>query len=117
MSAAAAPAVLLVQGAAGIPPWLTLLLATSCGLIAANIYLAQPLIGPISASLGMMPGAGGLIPTMAQLGYGAGLLLVTPLGDLIENRRLVLSILCVAILALAGAALSTQAARSLRLPC
>ena len=109
MSAAAAP-VVLVQGAAGIPPWLTLLLATSCGLIAANIYLAQPLIGPIGASLGMMPGAGGLIPTMAQLGYGAGLLLVAPLGDLIENRRLVLSILCVAILALAGAALSTHAA-------
>jgi len=109
VSAAAAP-VALVQGAAGIPPWLTLLLATSCGLIAANIYLAQPLIGPISASLGLSPGAGGLIPTMAQLGYGAGLLLVAPLGDLIENRRLVLSILCVAILALAGAALSTHAA-------
>lgn len=109
MSAAAAP-VALVQGAAGIPPWLTLLLATSCGLIAANIYLAQPLIGPISASLGLSPGAGGLIPTMAQLGYGAGLLLVAPLGDLIENRRLVLSILCVAILAFAGAALSTHAA-------
>ncbi len=102
-----------MQRAAGIPPWLTLLLATSCGLIAANIYLAQPLIGPISASLGMMPGAGGLIPTMAQLGYGAGLLLVAPLGDLIENRRLVLSVLCIAILALAGAALSTHAAQFL----
>lgn len=58
----------------------------------------------------MIPGAGGLIPAMAQLGYGAGLLLVAPLGDLIENRRLVLSILCVAILALAGAALSMHAA-------
>ena len=99
-----------VQSEAGIPPWLTLLLATSCGLIAANIYLAQPLIGPISVSLGLPPGAGGLIPTMTQLGYGAGLLLVVPLGDLIENRRLVLSILCVAILALAGAALFTHAA-------
>ncbi len=107
---ATAPPVSMAQGAAGIPPWLTLLLATSCGLIAGNIYLAQPLVGPISASLSMMPGAGGLIPTMAQLGYGAGLLLVAPLGDLIENRRLILSILCVAILALAGAALSTHAA-------
>ena len=111
MSAAAAP-VALVQGAAGIPPWLTLLLATSCGLIAANIYLAQPLIGPISASLGLSPGAGGLISTMTQLGYGAGLLLIVPLGDLIENRRLVLCALCLAILALAAAALSTHAASS-----
>lgn len=109
MSAAGAP-LALVQGAADIPPRLTLLLAASCGLIAANIYLAQPLIGPISASLGLPPGTGGLITAMTQLGYGAGLLLVAPLGDLIENRRLVLSILCVAILALAGAALSTHAA-------
>ena len=109
MSAAATSAA-LVQAEAGIPPRLTLLLATACRLIAANIYLAQPLIGPISASLGMPPGASGLIPAMTQLGYGTGLLLVVPLGDLIENRRLVLSILCVAILALAGAALSTNAA-------
>ncbi len=97
---------------AGTPAWLTVLLAASCGLIAANIYLAQPLIGPISASLGLSPGAGGLISTMTQLGYGAGLLLIVPLGDLIENRRLVLCALCLAILALAAAALSTHAASS-----
>ena len=107
---ASAPAVVPVRGAAGSPAWLTLLIAAACGLIAANIYLAQPLIGPISASLGLSAAMGGLIPTMAQLGYGAGLLLIVPLGDLIENRRLILSTLCIAILALAGAALSTHAA-------
>ena len=32
--------------------WLTVLLATSCGLIVANLYYAQPLIGPIAADLG-----------------------------------------------------------------
>jgi len=35
--------------------WLTLLLASACGLIAANIYYAQPLAGPISNTLGMSP--------------------------------------------------------------
>ncbi|HTR15820.1 MAG TPA: MFS transporter, partial [Acetobacteraceae bacterium] len=74
---------------APVPAWLTLLLAAACGLIVANIYYAQPLIGPISRSLGLSPQGAGLIVTMTQLGYGAGLLLIVPLGDLIENRRLV----------------------------
>lgn len=89
--------------------WITILLAVSCGLIVANIYYAQPLVGPISAELGLSPRSAGLIVTMAQLGYGAGLLLIVPLGDLIENRRLVLSVMAVGALALFGAALSTHA--------
>lgn len=100
----------LTRGTAGIPAWLTLLLATACGLIAANVYYAQPLVDLISASLGLSPQAAGLIVTMTQIGYGAGLLLVVPLGDLFENRSLVVVILCVAVLALAGAATSTHAA-------
>ncbi len=100
----------VVQDAAGLPAWLTLLLATACGLIVANIYYAQPLVGPISAELGLSPQAAGLIVTMTQIGYGAGLLLVVPLGDLFENRSLVLAILGVAILALISAALSSHAA-------
>ena len=47
---------------------------------------------------------------MTQVGYGVGLLLVVPLCDLLENRRLVFLILCVAVLALLGAAMSTSAA-------
>ncbi|AXU97807.1 MFS transporter [Erwinia persicina] len=86
--------------------WLTLLLASACGLIAANIYYAQPLAGPISNTLGMSPSAAGLIVTLTQIGYGLGLLLIVPLGDLIENRKLTLFLLGVAALSLAGAGLS-----------
>ncbi len=85
---------------------LTLLLATACGLMAANIYYAQPLVGPISETLGLSPGAAGLIVTMTQIGYVVGLLLIVPLGDLVENRKLVLSVMSLGALALAGAALS-----------
>jgi predicted MFS family arabinose efflux permease len=87
---------------------ITLLLAVACGLIVANLYYAQPLVGPISASLGLSPEAAGLVVTMAQMGYVAGLLLIVPLGDLVENRNLVLCVVGVAALALFGAALSTQ---------
>jgi predicted MFS family arabinose efflux permease len=58
----------------------------------------------------MSPQAAGLIVTTTQIGYGVGLLLVVPLGDLLENRRLVLALLCVSTVGLIAAALSTHAA-------
>lgn len=87
---------------------LMVLLATGSGLIAANIYYAQPLIQPISTSLGLPPELAGLIVTLIQVGYGAGLLLIAPLADLAENRRLVLASMALATAGLLGAALSTQ---------
>lgn len=89
--------------------WLTVMLATACGLIAANVYYAQPIISLISTSLGMSPKAAGLIATMTQAGYAAGLLLIVPLGDLFENRLLVFIILCIAVLSSLAAALATNA--------
>jgi predicted MFS family arabinose efflux permease len=88
--------------------WLTVLLAMSCGLIAANLYYAQPLIGPISADLGLSPQSAGLIVTATQLGYGAGLLLIVPLGDLVENRRLIVGITSLGALALLVAAFANH---------
>jgi predicted MFS family arabinose efflux permease len=88
---------------------LTLLFATACGLIVANIYYAQPLIGPIAASLDLSPQTAGLIVTMGQIGYGLGLLLIVPLADLFENKRLILYSLGLCIVALGCAGLSTRA--------
>lgn len=92
-----------------MPAWLVPLLAAACGILVANLYYAQPLIGPISQSLGMSPAAAGLIVTLAQAGYGLGLLLIVPLGDLLENRRLIVCVVAACAVALAGAALSTSA--------
>ena len=88
---------------------MTFLLAAACGLIAANLYYAQPLAGPIRASLGLSPEATGLIVTLTQIGYGLGLLLIVPLGDLLENRRLILTMIGMAALALIAAELSPTA--------
>ncbi len=75
----------------------------------ANIYYVQPLAGPISHALGLPPAAAGLIVTMTQAGYGLGLLLIVPLGDLIENRALIRTMVLLAAAALALAGIAGQA--------
>ena len=102
------PATTVSDHARGASAAITLLLAVACGLIVANLYYAQPLAGPIGASLGLSPGATGLIVTLTQIGYGLGLLFIVPLGDLVETRRLVRVLIALAALALLGAALSTR---------
>ena len=96
-----------------ISSWLTLLLAASCGLIVANLYYAQPLVGPISNDLGLPRRAAGLIVTLTQIGYSAGLLLIVPLGDLIENRRLVLILIAISGIGLLAAGLASHPAQFL----
>lgn len=68
---------------------LTLLLATATGLTVASNYYAQPLLHTIAAEFGLSSGYAGLIVIAAQLSYGAGLFFLVPLGDLLEQRRLV----------------------------
>jgi predicted MFS family arabinose efflux permease len=92
-----------------IAPGMVRLLALSAGLIVANLYYAQTLVGPISAATGLSPEAAGLIVTLTQVGYALGLLFIVPLGDLVENRKLVFAALIATAVALAAAALSTSA--------
>jgi Na+/glutamate symporter len=63
------------------------LLAASCGIVVANIYYSQPLIGLIGPAVHMGGHGASLIASLTQLGYALGLLLLVPLGDLVENRR------------------------------
>lgn len=95
--------------APSISPALTFLLATACGLIAANLYYGQPLAGIIGAELGLSAGATGLIVTLTQIGYCVGLLFVVPLGDLVENRKLVVGSVSMAVLSLVAAAFAPHA--------
>ncbi|QGZ43254.1 MFS transporter [Pseudoduganella flava] len=85
------------------------LMATATGLIVANLYYAQPLVGPISRATGLDAGAAGLIVTLTQMGYCLGMLFIVPLGDLVENRRLIVTALAGTACALAVAAFSTSA--------
>ncbi|MFZ6646998.1 MFS transporter [Undibacterium sp. TJN25] len=92
-----------------ISPAMVWLLAIASGLIVANLYYAQTLVGPISAATGLSLEAAGLIVTFTQIGYTVGLLFIVPLGDLLENRRLISGALFFTATALAIAAMATSA--------
>ncbi len=93
-----------------VPKSLIFLLAAACGLIVANLYYAQTVVGPISAATGLSPAASGLIVTLTQVGYVIGLLFVVPLSDMLENRRLSVLALLALVLALVAAAFAKHAA-------
>jgi predicted MFS family arabinose efflux permease len=92
-----------------ISPGMVSLLATATGLIVASLYYAQTLVGPISAATGLSPQAAGLIVTLTQIGYCIGLLFIVPLGDLLENRRLIFTGLLFTSAMLVMAAISSSA--------
>ncbi|MBB5716735.1 MFS transporter [Sphingomonas aerophila] len=74
----------------GITPGLTAMFSLACGLLVANTYYTQALIGEIAPALGLHGGVAGLVVTSIQLGYGAGLFFVVSLADRVENKRLIL---------------------------
>ncbi|WP_321917238.1 MFS transporter [Burkholderia cepacia] len=106
MNCPANPCPAAVRTPAGTPPALsagmTLFFAATVGVIVMDLFAAQPLTGPISADLHLPPGLAGLVAMLPQLGYAAGLVLLVPLVDLLENRRLIVATLaaCAAALAL-----------------
>ncbi|HWT92050.1 MAG TPA: MFS transporter, partial [Solirubrobacteraceae bacterium] len=80
--------------------------AVACGVAVATIALAQPLLATIGEELALREGAAGALVAVTQVGYGAGLLLLVPLGDLMPRPPLVFRLLLAlaAALLLAGAA-------------
>ncbi|ALN74078.1 MFS transporter [Aureimonas sp. AU20] len=81
-------------------------MALAAGALAANLYYAQPVVALIGADLGMSPAAESTIVTASQIGYALGLVLLVPLGDVVENRRLILLTMAAAAIGLVGLALT-----------
>jgi predicted MFS family arabinose efflux permease len=88
------------HGAATLSCAVALLFAVACGLAVANIYYAQPLLDTMADEFGISHAVAGLIITITQIGYGLGLLLVVPLGDLLNRRRLIIGQSLLSVLAL-----------------
>lgn len=69
--------------------WRRLLLAVVCGVAVAGVYAAQPVLVPMGRDLGVSPEQAGWIVATGQFGYLAGLVLLVPLGDVVDTRRLI----------------------------
>ncbi|MFP1727729.1 MFS transporter [Lonsdalea quercina] len=73
-----------------LSPALTLLMSAATGLMVASNYYAQPLLDAIANAFMLSPNQAGFIVTTAQLSYAVGLLLLVPLGDMLERRGLII---------------------------
>ena len=88
---------------------MALLLAFVSGAAVANVYYAQPLLDDLGAQLHMSPAALGWVTTATQGGYLVGLVMVVPLGDRFDRRRIILVQLAATAIGLLGAAAAPSA--------
>lgn len=79
---------------------LTVFMACICGVAVANLYYLQPLEAQIADSFHISESQTGFAAMLVQLGYAFGLLLFVPLGDMLEQRALVIRMLLLTSLSL-----------------
>lgn len=79
-----------LAGRQSLPRSVVLLFACASGLSVANVYYAQPLLDALISGFSIRPAAIGGVVTATQIGCALALLLVVPLGDLLDRRRLML---------------------------
>lgn len=91
-----------------LPRSLVWLFATASALSVANVYYAQPLLDAFARDFGIGQAAIGGVVTATQVGCALALLLLVPLGDLVDRRRL----MAVQLVALAAALAAVGMARS-----
>ncbi len=80
------------------------LMALTCGLVVANIYYNQPLLAAIGRTFHITDSRASLVATATQVGYTLGMVLVVPLGDMLERKSLILWMLGAAAVCLGAAA-------------
>ena len=69
---------------------LNLLFAFAGAFTVANLYYSHPILNRLADDFHVNQERVSLIPTLAQAGYGSGLLFICPLGDLFQRRPFVL---------------------------
>ena len=90
-----------------LPRALVLLFACASALSVANVYYAQPLLDALSVDFHISIAAVGGVMTATQLGCALALVLLVPLGDILNRRYLMLAQLGALIVALIAVGLST----------
>ncbi len=84
-------------------------MASSTGVIVANMYYIQPLLADVARTFGLTVTKIGFVAMLAQVGTSLGMLLFVPLGDTKERRSLITVLLVTATIALTAIATSQNA--------
>jgi predicted MFS family arabinose efflux permease len=87
-----------------LPPALLWLMPIGAGVGVASVYYIQPVVPAIQSAFDLVPEQASLVPAASQAGYAAGMLLLAPLGDLMERKLLILSKSALIVLALVATA-------------
>ncbi|WP_043640977.1 MFS transporter [Chromobacterium haemolyticum] len=95
--------------AVDMPASLVWLFAAASGLSVANVYYAQPLLDALARDFAIRQAAVGGVVTATQIGCALALLLLVPLGDLLERRRLMAAQLLALVAALTAVAMARSA--------
>ena len=67
-----------------------LIMAATAGIAVANVYYSQPILHAIAQQFHISAEKAGTISVLSQIGYGLGLFFLTPIGDMIERKKLIL---------------------------
>lgn len=84
------------------------LMVITCGFTVANVYLNQTLLVDMAKTFDSTVAEIGGVTTLTQVGYAIGNLLLVPLGDMFERRRMIVFLLLAVSLSLLSAALSSS---------
>jgi len=79
-----------MQTRANLLGWQVFAMAVTTGVTIANVYYCQPILSQIRISLSLTDAQIGILPTLTQTGVGLGLLLLAPLGDMFDRKKLVI---------------------------
>ncbi|WP_338419802.1 MFS transporter [Vulcaniibacterium tengchongense] len=114
MEASVDPAAASSTGAATVRPagmrrGLVLLFAVASGSSVANVYYAQPLLDVLAQDFGIGHGTVGGVVSATQVGCALALLLLVPLGDRMDRRRLMAAQLLALVVALVAVAMARSA--------
>lgn len=82
------------------------IMALACGIGVANLYYNQPLLAQMGRSFHVGASQVGFISMLTQIGYAVGMLLFVPLGDRMERRQLIVTLIILNVGALAAVAVS-----------
>ena len=82
------------------------IMTVATGLIVANLYYNQPLLGEIASTFNVSKGKAGQVSILTQIGYAAGMFFLVPLADMVKRKRLMIIVFAFIVIALAGTAIS-----------